>query len=126
MLAAADVLVPVPLHKTRLRARRYNQAALLARELARFSGRRCVPDALVRRKHTAPLEGLSVVQRQAELADAITVRPGFEAAGLYVLLIDDVMTSGTTAEACAKALLAAGASRVDVLTVARVPDLRFE
>ncbi|WP_284258079.1 ComF family protein [Acidocella aquatica] len=126
MLAAADVLVPVPLHRLRLRARRYNQAALLARELARLSGRPCVPDGLIRQKHTAPLEGLSVAQRQAELTEAIMLRPGFEVAGLCVLLIDDVMTSGTTADACATALLAAGAGRVDVLTVARVADLRFE
>ena len=126
MLAAADVLVPVPLHKTRLRARRYNQAALLARELARLSGRRCVPDALIRRKHTVALEGLNVARRQAELEGAIVLRPGFMAAGLYVLVIDDVMTSGTTADACAHALLAAGARRVDVLTAARVADPRFE
>jgi ComF family protein len=126
MLAAADVLVPVPLHKARLRARRYNQAALLARELARLTGRRCVPDGLLRHKHTAPLEGLNVAQRQAELEGAIVLRPGFRVAGLYVLVVDDVMTSGTTADACAQALLAAGARRVDVLTAARVADRRFE
>lgn len=126
MLADADVLVPVPLHKLRLRARRYNQAALLARELARLSGRRCVPDALIRRKHTVALEGLNVARRQAELEGAIMLRPGFSAAGLYVVVVDDVMTSGTTADACAHALLAAGARRVDVLTAARVADPRFE
>ncbi len=126
MLAAADVLVPVPLHKARLRGRRYNQAALLALELARLTRRPCVPDALVRQKHTAPLERMSLVQRQAELHEAIRLRPGFAVAGKYVLLIDDVMTSGTTANACAHALLAAGAKRVDVLTAARVADPRFE
>ena len=126
MLTAADVLVPVPLHKARLRARRYNQAALLACELARLGGRRCVPDGLIRQKHTVALEGLNVAQRQAELAGAIVLRPGFDVAGLHVLVIDDVMTSGTTAGACAHALLAAGARRVDVLTAARVADPRFE
>ncbi len=126
LLAAADMLVPVPLHRLRLRARRYNQAALLARELSRLSGRPCMPDALIRPKHTAPLEGLNLAQRQAELAEAVALRPGCVVAGAHVLLVDDVMTSGTTADACARALLAAGARRVDVLTAARVADPRFE
>ncbi len=64
--------------------------------------------------------------RQVELRDAIAVRPGFDAAGRALVLVDDVMTSGTTADACAAALLAAGAKRVDVLTAARVADPRLE
>jgi len=126
MLAKADVLVPVPLHPSRLRARRYNQAALLAKALSRLSGRRCVPDALQRLRPTAPLARMGLAARQAEMQGAIAARPGFAPMGAYVLLIDDVMTSGTTANACAAALRAAGAARVDVLTAARVADPRFE
>jgi ComF family protein len=125
LLAAADVLVPVPLHKTRLRTRRYNQAALLARELARRTARLCIPDALIRRRATAPLAGMDLAARRAEMQDAIRIRPGFVANSKHVLLIDDVMTSGTTANACALALLEAGAAQVDVLTAARVADPRF-
>ena len=96
MLAQADMLVPVPLHKSR----RYNQAALLAVELGRMTGRPRALDALVRQKATAPLARMGLAARQAELRDAISLRPGFIAAGKYILLLDDVMTSGSTADAC--------------------------
>ena len=125
LLAAADMLVPVPLHKTRLRARRYNQAALLAQRLARLSGRPCMPDALIRLRATVPLERLGLAARQAQLQKANKLRSGFSASGKTILLIDDVMTSGTTANACAEALISAGARRVDVLTAARVADPRL-
>ncbi len=125
MLAAADCLVPVPLHARRLRARRYNQAALLARELAKMAARPCIPDALVRIRETAPLARMGLSERRAEMRDAIRNRPGIALAGKHILLIDDVMTSGTTANACARALSEAGARRVDVLTAARVADPRF-
>ncbi|HEY1857247.1 ComF family protein [Acidocella sp.] len=122
LLARADLLVPVPLHPARLRWRRYNQAALLAGELARLTHRPCVLDALCREKFTAPLEHMDRACRQAELREAIVARDGFTAANKTVLLIDDVMTTGTTANACAASLRAAGAARVDVLTAARVAD----
>lgn len=125
MLGQADMLVPVPLHKSRLRFRRYNQAALLAVELGRMTGRPRVLDALVRQKATAPLARMGLAARQAELRDAILLRPGFIAAEKYIVLIDDVMTSGSTADACAAVLRAAGARRVDVLTAARVADPQF-
>jgi ComF family protein len=126
LLRTAEVLVPVPLHVARLRMRRYNQAALLALELGRLARVPCIPDALVRQKATAPLARMGLTARQAELLDAITVRAPVQVAGKQILLIDDVMTSGTTADACAAALRRAGASRVDVLTAARVADPRFE
>ncbi|MDE8344703.1 MAG: double zinc ribbon domain-containing protein [Acidocella sp.] len=124
LLARADVLVPVPLHKSRLRARRYNQAALLAAQLASLSGRAHRPDALIRTRATVALARLSATERQAALAGAIIARKGVEVSGRNVLLIDDVMTTGSTASSCAAALRLAGAARVDVLTIARVasPD----
>ncbi len=122
LLARADLLVPVPLHKTRLRARRYNQSALLSGRLARLSGCAHLPDALLRTRATIPLARMSASARQTTLAGAITPRPGLAITAKRVVLIDDVMTTGATANACAQALLAAGAGRVDVLTIARVAD----
>jgi ComF family protein len=128
LLLQADLLVPVPLHAARLRQRRYNQAALLAAALGRMAGRKVAPDALVRTKATPPLGGLGLENRRAVLDGAIAVRPGRGGAlaGKVVLLIDDVMTSGSTADACARALLGAGAACVNVLTAARVADPRFD
>jgi ComF family protein len=126
LLQAANLLVPVPLHVNRLRARRFNQAALLAIQLSRLTGRPLGLDKLVRRRETQPLEGLDLAARRAELDGAIMLRPDANVRDKRVLLIDDVMTSGTTANECARVLLAGGARRVDVLTAARVADPRFE
>jgi ComF family protein len=127
LLRDADVIVPVPLHRWRLFRRRYNQAALLAKALGRSAGRPCVVDALRRIRATASLGEKSAAERAAEVAQAFDVRPS-RAQRIdqqKVLLIDDVMTSGATANACARALLAAGAASVDVLVAARVPDPRL-
>ena len=128
LLRDADVLVPVPLHRRRLFARRYNQAALLAHELGRIAGRPAVLDALIRARTTESLGGKSAAERRDEVAGAFSVRPSHEPTltGQRVLLVDDVMTSGATARACAEALIAAGAAAVDVLVAVRVPDPRLE
>jgi ComF family protein len=123
LLAEADALLPVPLHRQRLRARRYNQAALLARFLARRAGRPWLPDALMRHRETSPLGELSAAARLQVVSDAFVLRPSRKPLieGRRLLLVDDVMTSGATAAACAGVLLAAGAAAVDVLVAARVP-----
>jgi ComF family protein len=128
LLKEADMLLPVPLHRGRLFHRRYNQAALLAKAVGRIAGRPCVPDALRRTRATASLGEKSATERVAEVAGAFAVRSSRaeRIVDRQVLLIDDVMTSGATANACAAVLLAAGAASVDVLVAARVPDPRLE
>jgi ComF family protein len=127
LLCEADQLVPVPLHRARLFARRYNQAALLAQAVGRIAERPCLPDALLRIRATASLGENSAAERAAEVAGSFAVRPSRAARliGKRVLLVDDVMTSGATANACAEVLLAAGVASVDVLAAARVPDPRL-
>lgn len=123
LLETADLLAPVPLHRWRLLKRRYNQAALLAAALGRMTGRPVVQDLLRRTHATPPLGDRSAAARAEAVAGSIAIRPHRAArvAGRRVLLVDDVMTSGATASACAEALLTAGASAVDVLVAARVP-----
>ncbi len=126
LLRDAELLVPVPLHRWRLFRRRYNQAALLAHALARISRLPTLPDALARTRRTGALGGKTAAERRAEVDGAFAIRPSRAAriAGRRVVLVDDVMTSGATASACARALKAAGAARVDMLAAARVPDPR--
>ena len=120
LLGEAEAVVPVPLHRRRLFTRRYNQAALLAKFLAR-PGRPALLDALMRVRATTPLGALDRKERAREVAGAFAVRPGRAAAlrGRRVLLVDDVLTTGATAAACTLALLEAGAAGVDVLALAR-------
>jgi ComF family protein len=127
LLADADLLVPVPLHRARLFQRRYNQAALLAKAVGRIVAVPCLPDALVRERATATLGDMSAAERAAEVAGVFGVRRSRadHLRDARVVLVDDVMTSGATANACAAVLLAAGSRSVDVLAAARVPDPRL-
>lgn len=122
LLDEAGIIAPVPLHRWRLLGRRYNQSALLANALAARSGRTAVPDLLLRRRATPPQGRLSAAARRRNLAGAFAVHPRWQGslAGRRVLLIDDVLTSGATVEEAARVLRRAGASAVDVLTLARV------
>lgn len=117
-----DLIVPVPLHWTRLFQRRYNQSALLALGLGKRVGIPVLADALVRKKKTAPQGHLTRSKREKNIQGAFAVKPGKGAAikGKNILLIDDVLTTGVTVSASARTLLRAGAAKVDVLTLARV------
>ncbi len=121
-VAGDGLIVPVPSHWTRLLRRRYNQAALLAKELSRQAGIACLPDALVRRKVTRVQDGMGRIARFDNMSGAIVPHPkrGLEIKGKQALLIDDVMTSGATFAAATEACYVAGATRVCVLALARV------
>lgn len=127
LLARAELIAPVPAHWRRLLRRRYDQAALLARALGGLSGRPVLPDLLRRARRTPPLADKGAAERAVTVEGAFVVSPpGRRAvAGRRILLVDDVMTSGATAEACTRALLEAGAAAVEVLAAARVPDPRL-
>lgn len=116
------VVTAVPLHRWRLFQRRYNQSVLLARDVARQRGLAFVPDMLVRRRATAPQDGMGPDERFANLADAIIANAAQvdRFRGKSVLLVDDVMTSGATLTCCTDALLGAGAQSVSILVLARV------
>ena len=114
-----DVLVPVPLHRKRMRERGYNQSGLLARELGKFMDLLVVADCLVRQRHALPQARTSnVEERQSNVAGAFACRDN-RLKDKQVLLIDDVSTSGATLDACAGVLKAAGAASVWGLTLAR-------
>ncbi|WP_420407362.1 ComF family protein [Hoeflea sp.] len=122
VLDDSDVIVCVPLHRRRLFSRRYNQAAELARAIARLTGRRFEAGGLRRVRATLQQVGLGLRARQDNVRGAFAVPPARNPgiAGRRVLLIDDVLTTGSTVESATRALLRAGAARVSVLTFARV------
>jgi ComF family protein len=124
LLTGADVLVPVPLHWRRGWSRRYNQSGALARVISAQSGVQIASEALRRVRATEQQIGLSRAQRASNVQGAFRVAPERNAdiAGRRVVLIDDVLTSGATTDACARALLRAKAAQVDVLVFARVVD----
>jgi ComF family protein len=125
VLEDADALIPVPLHWRRLWTRRFNQSALLARAIAQASGAVEVADATLKRvKATAHQVGLSQAERARNVQGAFRVPDDRKAdvVGRRLVLIDDVLTSGATSDACARALLRAGARSVDLLVFARVVD----
>ena len=119
VLAGADLLIPVPLHWTRLFARRFNQAALLAKAIQRAGGPPLAADWLIRRRRTPSQGTLGPLARARNVRGAFALRRGCDVKGKRVVLIDDVLTTGATAEECARVLRRAGASYVGVLVLAR-------
>lgn len=126
LIAEADAVAPVPLHPLRLISRRFNQAAEIARPLARMSRLAYLPDALVRARRTDSQGGKSARGRRLNVRSAFQVTEAGrrQVKGRRILLIDDVLTTGATAEACTRALMDAGARAVDLAVVARVRNAR--
>ena len=119
-LPAKSLLLPVPLHRRRLWQRGFNQSAIVARELSRRLGVTARSDVLLRTRSTPPLKGMSLSQRRRTVGGAFKVSSADEVRGRTVVLVDDVLTTGSTAEACARALERAGAERVELVSWARV------
>ncbi|MFO7709140.1 MAG: ComF family protein [Desulfobacterales bacterium] len=118
-----DLILPVPLHRRRLRERGFNQALLLARCWPAAAGGACVPvdcGILARTRATAPQAGLDRRGRRSNITGAFSVRRPDRVQGRYLLLVDDVITTGATVGECARVLKESGAARVDVLALARV------
>jgi ComF family protein len=122
LIGDCDIIAPVPMHPRRLLTRRFNQSAILARELARTNNRRYVPIILNRIRQTQSQVGLTSDQRRRNLAGAFALSPRQKARvkDRKILLVDDVITTGTTLNACARVLRSAGAARVDALALAIV------
>jgi ComF family protein len=122
LLADADIVVPVPLHRRRLWWRRFNQSAALAKHLAKLGKKPFAPSVLTRIRATAQQVGLSAEERDRNVRGAFRVPPGekIAVAGRHVLFVDDVYTTGATAKAVTRALLRASAAAVDVIVFARV------
>jgi ComF family protein len=119
VLAGADLLVPVPLHWTRLFQRRYNQSALLAHAVRAAGGPDVAADWLVRRRRTPSQGHLGPAARERNVHGAFAIRAGRSVGGKHVVIIDDVLTTGATVEECARVLKLAGAASIGVLTLAR-------
>ncbi len=124
LFADSDIVIPVPLYRSRLWWRRYNQAAVLAIEIAGLTGLDYEPQLLERTRKTKSQVGLNMRQRRRNVSGAFAINESaFECiSGKRVLLIDDVITTGATIEACSKTLLNGGAEVVNVLAFARVVD----
>ena len=124
LLTDADILVPVPLHRWRLLRRKFNQSGLLALELSRLVNIPTNPFVLVRTRATSQQVGLTETARRRNVSGAFEVpdHARRKVAGRRIVLIDDVITTGNTVSACARALQRAGAARVDVLALALVTD----
>lgn len=122
LLSEADMILPVPLHHARLRNRRFNQSAELARHIGNLSGVAYEPEILIRRKATRQQVGLTENERERNVSGAFSVPERFkpQLSGKSVILLDDVYTTGATAKAACRALKRGGASNIDVLVFAKV------
>ncbi len=121
-VAPTAILVPVPLHHTRLRQRRFNQSAILAKALAQKTQLTNMVDLLARVKATPPQQGLSAIARHRNVQGAFKARFPEKIKNQHIILVDDVLTTGSTLKACAKVLKKAGADKVSAVVLARTID----
>jgi ComF family protein len=124
LLADADLIIPVPLYRSRLWWRRFNQSAMLAQSVGRLASVPVDCFVLARVRRTSSQVGVSAEQRRKNVAGAFKMLPARAARvkGKSIVVVDDVITTGATAEACARALKRAGGARVDVLALARAVE----
>ncbi len=119
-LPQGALLTPVPLHRWRIAARGFNQSLLIAREIGRLRGIGVAPRMMRRTKSTPPLKGMSFAERRRTVAGAFALRNGVDVAGRTIVLVDDVLTTGSTTDACARVLQRGGAARIELLCWSRV------
>ena len=118
-LNSADVIIPVPVHPLRLLKRKYNQAGLLAAKIASYTRKKCDNYNLVRVRNTQSQGNFDGKRRHDNVKNAFGIKKPFNIDGKNVILVDDVYTTGATAEECARTLFDAGAETVKVLTLAK-------
>ncbi len=118
-LSEPDIIVPVPLHTSRLKQRKFNQALLIAQTCFPNHRSKIIPDILIRHRATSPQTGLTGIERRKNLAKAFSLRNPEKVIGKIILLVDDVFTTGQTTHECAKVLRKAGAKEIEVFTLAR-------
>lgn len=116
-LPSVEMILPVPLHKKRLKEREFNQSALLAKQIAKKSASLLMLNTLIRKKNTLPQVGLSAKARKKNIRNAFKVLDPKAVKGKRLMLVDDVFTTGATAQECSKVLKKAGAKEVHVVTL---------
>jgi ComF family protein len=117
IILTSDAIIPVPLHKSRLREREYNQSEILANELSKYTGLPVVPNWLVRVKHTLPQSTLSKEQRERNVKGVFSVKQNMNIK--RIILVDDIITTGATAKECANVLFSVGVEEIKVLALSR-------
>lgn len=117
-ITSSDFIIPVPLHKKKLKERGFNQSAVFAREVSKYLHIPCKENCLLRKKYTQTQTKLDAEERQTNVSNAFGIHNGKEINNCKILLVDDLITTGATMNECAKILLAAGAKSIFALSIA--------